>query len=101
MEKVLEDIVDELLSETDLSGYSSEELMDLKIKILDNFYEEIILRAIEQIDYNNKEIFLNNLRKSEGDVDSVMEVIGKYITEPEKLIGETITVFKKDIKKYL
>lgn len=100
MENILDEIVDELLKDIDFDKRSQSEIDDLRKTILDDFYGKIILKSIGSVPLEKKELFLNELRDKEKDVNSVFEIIKQFIPNPEELIAEVMVDFKEDLEKY-
>ena len=100
MKNILDEILEELLSEFDLSIYSQIEIEGVKKNILDDLYGKIILKAIGTVSLDDKELFLTELRNGDGDMDSVFHVINEFISNPEEMIAEVMIDFKQDLAKY-
>jgi hypothetical protein len=101
MKDILDEIVDELLKNIDLNERSQSEISDLRKIILDDLYGKIILKSIGSVSLEKKEVFLNELRSEKKDANSILEVIGRFISSPEKLVAEVMVDFKKDLERYL
>jgi hypothetical protein len=101
MKNILDEIVDELLKSINLNERNQSEIDDLRKIVLDDFYGKVILKSIGSVSLEKKELFLNELRGKENDANSILEAVGKFISNPEKLIAEVMVDFKKDLKKHL
>ena len=96
---ILDEISNELLSGFNLSNYTKSEIEEMKVNIIMNLYNKIILQTIESLDRDHREKLIVELKKIQPSYDEMLSIIEKYVPNLNEFISSIMIDYKQELSR--
>ena len=96
---ILDEISNELLSGFNLSNYTKSEIEEMKVNIIMNLYNKIILQTIESLDRDHREKLIVELKQIQPSYDEMLSIIEKYVPNLNEFISSIMIDYRQELSR--
>ncbi|MEN8252321.1 MAG: hypothetical protein ABFQ53_01970 [Patescibacteria group bacterium] len=90
-----------ITKDLDLGNINESKKQHLLDKIGENLTQRIILRMLEEVEEDKKEIFIEKINENKENPDKLLLFIDHFIENADVIVDEEIEKYKKDIENIL